>query len=225
MCQIETRLTTLYKHNSVLEKCQCGNDSFEFKLVFSRSEQGIKEKFDESIKILELSTFIAETLNQEEFLNVIAVQLRIILCDQFKGKDISLLPQVYPYMKFHPVSQVYLESHNPNDKIIISTNLFDETANKISLEEWLKQEILVLEHENTPITIYDIIKFSANKHGGAHLDTELLSHELFAIALSKDYLLEISKYIIKSTGFDYAADTFNFMLKKCYDLYNVILDS
>jgi|GEM_PF-1789962 len=187
-------------NDEILNRCKsCSNDEFEGDVTFERSELNLKNKFEEVILILETSVFLYEAVGISAFINVVASQLRLLLCDTFKGEDISLLPKVFNSVKFHPCKNEYVQvgSDNPDNKMIISGNLFDYQAQTIDLNSWLEQEIIFCSDEKSPIKIKEIIKYAANKHGGAHIDEELMGRELFTITLSDSYLVEIGKYIIK----------------------------
>ena len=83
-------------------------------LIFNRSNRGTKTKYDEAMKILEYSVMMVQFFEIKEFNNVIAGQLRLILCDtsvkRIKGKgkviiDNSLIKKINPKPKLYPVKE------------------------------------------------------------------------------------------------------------------------
>lgn len=200
----------LSSDSDTLKVCSiCSNDEYEGDIVFDRFD--LHDKFDEVIQLLESSIFLYEAVEIEPFLNVIASQLRLLLCDTHQGQDISILPKVVDVVEFHPCKSNYLKvkSDNPDNKMILARDMFDYEAEPIELKIWLNQEILFNSDEKSPITVREIIKYYANKNGGAHIDEELRGRELFTIYLSESYLLEIGKYIIKWLNRDIVKDVRN----------------
>lgn len=68
-------------------------------LVFTRSRKGIKDKYDEAMKLLEYSIILVKLFEIKEFNNVIAAQLRLLLCDITKDGDNSLIRKIQPGSK------------------------------------------------------------------------------------------------------------------------------
>lgn len=203
-----------------LKTCKlCGNSNFEGKVTFARSTHGINQKFDECITILEVSIFLLDVLKIKAFKNVLALQLRLLLCDWFNGKNISLLPIVFEDFKFHPIKDEYINfDDNKENRFVPASFLFDYNADKIGIKNWLEQHILYSDKEKDPITIKDIIRYSANKHGGAHLDLELASNELFSVIMAENYLIKIGKYILDQLDYDYEKDTSEKLFKPFFTL-------
>jgi hypothetical protein len=113
---------------------------------------------------------------------------------------------------------MYVNEVQREDKFLPSTYLFDYEEEPIKLEEWLNQEILFSNREKDPITIRDLIKNSANKHGGAHLDLQLKSKELFSISLSNTCLVQISKYLLKRLNYNYEEDVSEKLFKSLFKM-------
>jgi len=205
----------LNTNEDVLQICSCGNDEFDSTIVFERSYNGNKEKLLEIIRILEISIFLCEALNLDAFYNVIAVQLRILLCDPNRILRSKIQkPMLHPHtgQRFKGASDF---------ETILYTNLFDKTKEKIKLEKWLRQEVVWSTHWE-PITIREVINAWANKNGGAHVDPKIPEREMFVIAVSgKDYLLAIAKYVIELLGYDLNNDIVEYLLKP----YNQLLRS
>ena len=80
-----------------------------------------------------------------EFYRVIALQLRLLLCDSTRRHnqtvDISLVPQVLPELKFHPLNSI---------------GEFDHDLPPMTLEEWLAQPLPI--KATSPVTIRTLIR-------------------------------------------------------------------
>jgi hypothetical protein len=207
----------LHNNQQVLEICSCGNDEFFLNIVFERSDTGNKNKLHEIIRILEISIFLCEKLNLKAFYNVIAVQLRILLCDSNR-----ILRSAIQKPMLHPHTGERFKGTGDYE-VILYTNLFDKTKAKIKLDKWLNQEIIWSKHWE-PITIREVIKAWANKNGGAHIDNKLPVREMFVINVSEsnNYLLTIAKYVITDLlGCDLENDIIEYLTKP----YNRFLNS
>jgi hypothetical protein len=133
-------ITILNTNEEILQSCSCGHDEFDATIKFKRSQMGFKGKLDELIRILEVSIFLCEGLKIEAFYNVIAVQLRILLCDSNR-----VISSVTQDPMFHPHTGIVFEG--PDDfKSVLSENLFDKTKATISLDDWLNQDIVWSRH-------------------------------------------------------------------------------
>lgn len=176
-------------------------------LIFRRSNKGIYELFKESLKILEYSIMMVEYFELKEFNNVIAIQLRIILCDTYydrkKRKTInnSLLKKINTEPKLFPVNDNFVEL-DKKGSAFIHGELFDYSKEKIPLEDWLNQVIYKINlgeslHE---LTIKDFIKESANKNGGAHVDVQLPEKAFIVDVHSKRVLCDIARGVFRSLG-------------------------
>lgn len=205
----------LSTHEEVLLICSCGNDEFESTINFERSGNGNLEKLDEIIRILEVSIFLCEVLKMDAFYNVIAVQLRILLCDNNR-----ILRSKVKKPMLHPHTGVKF-SGTSDFQTILSDNLFDKTKETIKLERWLRQEVIWSTHWE-PLTIWDTITAWANKNGGAHMDSRIPETDMFVIAVSgKDYLLSIARYTIETLlEYDLNNDIVEYFFKPCKQLLN-----
>jgi len=148
---------------------------------------------------------------------VIAVQLRLLLCDISKRskRNNSLILKIFPNIKLHPVS-FSLEDAKKRSKgrlIFFSPstlttnskriyNIFNKNAEPISLEQWLNQNIL-----DEEITIFKLITSVANRDGGAHVDQQLdkvlrktMSGSTNEIEDNKIYIVEIGRYIVETVS-------------------------
>ncbi|MFJ5750451.1 hypothetical protein ACIP97_18030 [Peribacillus frigoritolerans] len=183
-------------------------------LVFNRSKAGTYRKFNEAIKILEYSVMLVELFKLKEFNNVIAGQLRLILCDtsikKVKGGDTvvidnSLLPKINFSPKLHPVRDFVELSKEGN--AFIPGELFDYTKPMIDLKTWRYQVIykISLGDKFHEITIFDFIKESANKSGGAHLDSSLPEKSFIVDVHSEQVLTYIARGLFRSIGRDFEA--------------------
>lgn len=214
-CCVCGTVQKLQTNNEILKKCSCGNDEFDCHINFKRSSIGFKVKLDEIIRILEVSVFLCEALKLESFYNVIAVQLRIILCD---NKEIIKSKLQQPMLHPH-TGKIFNESDD--FKFILSNDLFDKTREPISLEKWLNQEIAWSESWR-PMTIKEVIKAWANKNGGAHVDPSIPEKEMFAITIfGEHYLITIARYIIELLGYDLENDMVEYFFKPYNSLINL----
>jgi hypothetical protein len=193
----------LSDNKEILQQCNCGEILFNLKMAISRSENGLADKLSEAITIIEVSIFLYKILKLNEFLAVISIQLRILLCD---GKN-SLLPKVINGPLFYPCKDEFLSIRGA--EIIMENNLFDAQREKISIDDWLSQIIYRDNRTSINIPIKDIIRSWADTNGGAHVDNELEEDELYALAFFREHLLMISEYLITELGFDLKEDIKN----------------
>lgn len=204
----------LQTNEEILQSCSCGNDEFGVQIEFKRSDAGFKEKLDEIIHILEVSIFLCEALKIDAFYNVIAVQLRILLCDNKRIIRSKIQkPMLHPHSGkvFNGASDL---------KSILSEDLFDKIKTPISLEKWLNKEIAWSVYWEESMTIREVINAWANKNGGAHVDPSIPEKEMFAIAVSgKDYLIVIARYVIKLLGYNLENEILEYLIKP----YNKLL--
>ncbi|ODA41817.1 hypothetical protein [Desulfosporosinus sp. BG] len=205
---------TLENNEEILEICSCGNDEFEAPIEFERSDNGYREKLDEIIRILEVSIFLCQGLEIDSFYNVIAVQLRILLCDNSR-----IIRSRLQKPKLHPHTGNRFKGTSDYESIL-SENLFDKTKMPIALDKWLKQEVAWSPHWE-PMDVKDVIDAWANKNGGAHIDSRVPEKEMFAIAVSgKDYLIAIARYVIELLGYDLHSDILEHLLRPYNNLLN-----
>lgn len=179
------------------------------KLEFNRSNIGKKRKYDEAMRILEYSVMMVEFFKIKEFNNVIAGQLRLILCDTSWNKnekriiDNSLIKKINPNPKFYPVKEP-IELNKKGD-FFIPDGLFDYNKPMMDLDLWLKQVILkiTLVDKVQELTIFDFIKESANKSGGAHVDSSLHEKSFVVDVHFERVLSDIAKGLFRSIGRDF----------------------
>ncbi|TKH11849.1 hypothetical protein FC678_11035, partial [Peribacillus simplex] len=113
------------------------------RLVFTRSNAAAKRKFDEAITILEYSVMLVELFELEEFNNIIAGQLRLILCETKNTRikrekvtiDQSLIKKINPNPRLYPIKDSIQMSN------VITEELFDYTKQRIELKIWRNQII------------------------------------------------------------------------------------
>lgn len=204
----------LKTNEEILQMCSCGSEVFDSPIEFERSDNGYKEKLDEIIRILEVSIFLCEALKIDAFYNVIAVQLRILLCDNNR-----ILRATIPKPMFHPHTGKTFKGSD-DFETVLSEDLFDKSKPAIRLDTWLKQEVVWSLHWD-PMTIREIINAWANKNGGAHVDSRIPEKEMFAIAVSgKDYLIAIARYVVELLGYDLHNDILEYFLKPYNQLLN-----
>lgn len=176
---------------------------------YLRSEKGTKDKYNEAIDILEYSWLMTQFFNVQEFNHVIAVQLRILLCDTTKDSDYrvinnSLINRIEPNLKLYPVTK--LETIQAGNEVYayVPKNFFDYSQPMIDLSSWLDQVILkmTLLGKLQTFTIRDFIKGYANKSGGAHVD-KVLKEKNLIIEDQGEKLSTIAEGFLKSIGRDY----------------------
>ena len=106
----------------------------------------------------------------------IAAELRKLLCDYQRGRNISLLPQCFPGVQLHVLvgspdmidehttlyipCRMYFDGKGGSD----ITQLFNETGPMLGIGEWLDQKLF-----NKDVTLRELIKSVADKEG-AHAD-------------------------------------------------------
>ncbi len=154
---------------------------------------------------------------------VIASQLRLLLCDSYRGKDISLLTRVFEQVKLHPIWGGITEEqdeewkrkfgHSLSNGLVFQMPamvrfngkggskvevLFDEKRVPIDLNEWLDQMLFSKE-----ITIGRLIKSVANKiavHSDEDYDKTLTwtkSVKLGDEDLHIKFIVAIGEYILR----------------------------
>jgi hypothetical protein len=193
----------LTNNEEILQKCKCGETLFDYKMKIARSENGLSRKLSEAITIIEVSIFLLNTLSLEEFLAVIAIQLRILL---FDGNN-SLLPKVINQPIFYPCKDEFLSLRGA--EIIMENNLFDTQKERISIDDWGNQIIYRDNKNSINLSIKNIIRSWADTNGGAHVDNTLDEDELYAISFFRNHLLVISDFLITVLGFDLSEDLKN----------------
>lgn len=173
--------------------------------IYTRSREGIHNKFLESLKIIEYSIMMVEFFEIKEFNSVIATQLRILLNDTLWKKDNSLLKKVNNNPKLYPVKSEFTPLDIDNETGFIFGDLFDYSREMIPLEQWLDQIIYKIEIQGIlhKISIKDFIKLTANKSGGAHVDTSLVEKALIVDLHAETVLCRIAKGVLKSLGRDF----------------------
>lgn len=170
---------------------ECGFLEYKATIIMELTEEEMKKKFYECIKLLAISSYLFDKKKINEFLNVMAVNLRMLLCD---GEN-SLLPKIIENPTFHRGRFSY------EDNVIHPDSLFS-LEEKLPLPEFLHQ-VVIRREGSRPVTVGKIIKSVANKCGGAHIDPELSEDFYLASSVSKYYFVVIARYIIKMSGFDY----------------------
>lgn len=179
-------------------------------ITFERSNKGILEKYEEAMKVLEYSVMLVKLFEVKEFNNVIAGQLRLILCDTKRnGQEIidnSLIKKIQPCPKLFQINELSNLSKGMGG--FIPGEMFNYDKPTIPLDEWLDQVILSLnlKGKKQDITIRNFIKFSANKSGGAHVDETLIEKAFIVEVNSNGVLSDIATGLFRAVGRD---------IKKC----------
>lgn len=162
-------------------------------LIFKRSAKGELTKFKEILKIIEYSLIMVEYFKIKEFNNVIAVQLRIMLCDTSIRKDTvvdnSLIKKVYDEPKLYPISKEFIVLED-GVSFVPKYSMFDYSSSPIGLDDWLEQVVYKLSLNNKvhEFTIKEFIKLAANKSGGAHVDSKL-AEKAFIVDVHMDQVI------------------------------------
>lgn len=158
---------------------------------------------------------------------IIAVQLRVLLCDKSNGKEHPLLLKVFQSVKLHPLRNTMLSNDdetkkwregfgpdfNWNNMFIIPTMMefngqktniiefFDENLSPIELKEWLEQPLF-----SNEISIKELIRSVADKES-AHSDDnygKTLSTtnqvKIGMDSLHEMFIVAIGKYILEKTS-------------------------
>lgn len=177
------------------------------RLVFTRSNAAAKRKFDEAITILEYSVMLVELFGLEEFNNIIAGQLRLILCETKNTRikrekvtiDQSLIKKINPNPRLYPIKDSIPMSN------VITEDIFDYTKQRIELKLWRNQIIYKIDIEGKiqEIKIIDFIKETANKIGGAQAESSFPNRSIISDGHTKIMLIGIAKGLFKSIGRDY----------------------
>ncbi|MEY8731060.1 hypothetical protein ABES23_05925 [Peribacillus frigoritolerans] len=180
------------------------------RLVFTRSNAAAKRKFDEAITILEYSVMLVEFFGLQEFNNIIAGQLRLILCETKNTRikrekvtiDQSLIKKINPNPKLYPIKD---SNQMSNDHDHITEEFFDYTKQRIELKLWRNQIIykIDIEGKTQEIKVIDFIKETANKIGGAHAESSFPNRSIISDGHTKIMLIGIAKGLFKSIGRDY----------------------
>lgn len=178
---------------SLLKPCaDCGGEHFRASVFVSLSDEQIKEKFRESLYLLAVSSYLYEKCGMTQFLNVIAINLRLLICDGEK----SLLPKVIEDPHFNRAFEKFEGNVLPPEKLL------ENPIMPLPLDEFLEQ-VVIKRPGAKPITVKKMIRASANKFGGAHIDTEMEEDFFISAGVSKYYFIVIAKYIINMAGMDY----------------------
>ena len=184
----------IVEEKGMLMPClECGNEEYRATIIMELTKEELKEKFYECIKLLASSCYLFEKKKIAEFSNVMAINLRILLCD---GEN-SLLPKIVENPMFHRGRFSY------EDNVIHPDSLFS-MEEKLDLQSFLNQ-VVIKREGSRPVTVGKIIRAAANKSGGAHIDSELSEDFYLASSVSKYYFIVMAKYVIKVAGFDYDA--------------------
>ncbi len=180
------------EEKDILLSCpECGMEEYKATIIMEITPEELKKKFIECIKLLAISCYLFEKKKINEFLNVMAINLRMLLCD---GEN-SLLPKILGEPLFHK-GRISFE-----DNVIHPDSLFS-LEEKLTLDAFLYQTVIKREGSRS-VTVGKMIKAVANKCGGAHIDTELSEDFYLASSVSKYYFIVIAKYVIKMAGYDY----------------------
>lgn len=98
----------------------------------------------------------------------------------------------------------FVEANEKGDSFI-PDGLFDFEKPMRDLKEWLEQAILkiTISGKYQELTIFDFIKESANKSGGAHVDASLPEKSFIVDVHSERVLCDIARGLFRSIGRDF----------------------
>jgi hypothetical protein len=101
---------------------------------------------------------------------VLAVQLRILLCDRKREhntwRDISLATRMIPHLSFHPLNAPYPLDLDVNPTLPVQ--LIDPDRPSLPIAAWLDQGLFSIHGEL--FSIRSFIKWISEKDGGTHVD-------------------------------------------------------
>jgi len=172
---------------------------------YLRSDINHFEKFTQCVEMLEVSLFLVHRLEIDSFINVIATQLRILICDSNRGKDNSLLLKVVDeplLLSFGNITNPYKFLNGERRTVY---DLFDDNSKPVALGEWVNQIIIQYDSKNY-YSVKDLIKTFAEKDGGAHVDSNLNWTEIITTNVGVNYLILIALYILHCISADYDKD-------------------
>lgn len=176
----------------ILQPCpECECPEFRATIIMELSADDLRKKLYESVKLMAIGCYLFEKKGMEEFLNVIAVNLKMLICD---GES-SLL------IKFKPDITFKRGKLSFDGKVIHPDDLFI-FDDGLTLDEFLAQEVVKRENGSS-ITLSKIIRAVANKSGGLRVDSELSEDYFLAASVSKYYFTVIARYVIKLAGYNY----------------------
>lgn len=188
-------------------------------MVFNRTNNGHLIKFQECLKLLEYSMLMVRFFHVREFNNVIAVQLRMLLNDKSSGKENSLYRKINPDPKLFPVSNKLYMSEDGIHAFFPLGEMFDYSGPMIDLDAWLNQTVFKMQFsgEMQEVAIKDVIRFYANKSGGAHVDSTLAAKP-FLIDVQGEFMLsDIAEGFLRSLGRDWqdaSVEHLSYILKR-----------
>ncbi|KOR84424.1 hypothetical protein AM233_10165 [Bacillus sp. FJAT-22058] len=106
-----------------------------------RSEAGLKIQLDECLEAL---SFSLNHVNNKKSLNkVLAVQLRILLCDTKFNIENSLINKVIPNPSLDCVNNNFISYENKRFiEYIPSESLFKKNESQLPLKSWLSQKVI-----------------------------------------------------------------------------------
>ena len=160
---LECGCITEIENKTVLLPCRdCGGEKFRASVYVTLTREQLFEKYDEAMKLLAKAVYMYDELRMSEFLNVISINLRMLLCD---GEN-SLLPKMVDNPKFNRSADGF------EDNVLMPSKLLENPIMPMSLEDFLNQ-VVIKRPGSRPITIKKMIRASANKCGGAHIDSEM----------------------------------------------------
>jgi len=138
----------------------------------------LENYFWDSLRIISVCLELIDE-GQPAFYRVIAVQLRMLLCDTTREHDqvadISLLPRVYPGIVLQPLDK---------------KGRFDFDADGIPLEKWLDQKVYVLDKT---VSLRKLIRLTCDHEAGRIVDPRRIPRK--QLKAERDWIIEIGRYL------------------------------
>jgi len=151
-------------------------------------EAQIATYINDSLRIIKRCLQLIEE-GELQFYRVIAVQLRMLLCDSTRqhGKvvNISLLPRLLPEIKLHAMDkQGHVTSDQPD----------------LPLNEWLAQPLTV--HSLKTLTIRELVRRICDQDGGAHYDPKP-NTRLDDTENNKKWMTQLGSYLVHQSNLQF----------------------
>ncbi|MEO2205034.1 hypothetical protein ABGV42_14970 [Paenibacillus pabuli] len=110
-------------------------------IILTRSEEGFKNKLKECLEIISIN--IENGRTNKTLTNVLAGQLRLLLCDTNKGSENSLIYKVIENPSMDYVCNNFISFQDTKRiEFIPPTSLFRKDGLQLPLNDWLNQEII-----------------------------------------------------------------------------------
>ncbi|RDZ11498.1 hypothetical protein C3744_20775 [Priestia megaterium] len=110
-------------------------------VILNRTESGLRNELNECLQII--STSLQTVKDNKSFNKVLAVQLRILLCDTKFGRENSLINKVRTNPMLKCINNNFTSYMNAGlIEFIQPEFLFEESNSSLFLEAWLNQDVI-----------------------------------------------------------------------------------